>query len=108
MPDKFDAPQSAAEFDTMHPSTWRDDGWECSRDLSDRHDWRSGTNGQFLPLATGSFPGVQSPHRGAGWPPVHYERDHPEQTTLYRLVQQHAATFFAETDDVAEPIRRTF
>ena len=31
--------------------------------------------------------------------PVHYERHRPEQTTLYRLVQQHAATFFAETED---------
>ena len=26
--------------------------------------------------------------------PVHYERHRPEQTTMYRLVQQHAATFF--------------
>ena len=30
--------------------------------------------------------------------PVHYEHHRPEQTTLYRLVQQHAATFFAQTD----------
>ena len=29
--------------------------------------------------------------------PVHYERHRPEQTTLYRLVQQHAATFFEQT-----------
>ena len=29
--------------------------------------------------------------------PVHYERHRPEQTTLYRLVQQPAATFIAET-----------
>ena len=28
--------------------------------------------------------------------PVHYERHRPEQTTLYRLEQQHAATFFSE------------
>jgi hypothetical protein len=28
--------------------------------------------------------------------PVHYERHRPEQTTLYRLVQQRAATSFAE------------
>ena len=28
--------------------------------------------------------------------PVHYERHRPEQTTLYRLMQQHAATFIAE------------
>ena len=30
--------------------------------------------------------------------PVHYARHRPEQTTLYRLVQQHAATFIAETE----------
>ena len=30
--------------------------------------------------------------------PVHYERHRPEQTTLYRLVQQHAATFIAQTE----------
>jgi len=33
--------------------------------------------------------------------PVHYERHRPEQTTLYRLVQQHAATFFAQAQDAA-------
>jgi len=33
--------------------------------------------------------------------PVHYERHRPEQTTLYRLVQQHAATFFAQAEDAA-------
>ena len=33
--------------------------------------------------------------------PVHIERHRPEQTTLYRLVQQHAATFFAETEVAA-------
>jgi len=33
--------------------------------------------------------------------PVHYERHRPEQTTLYRLVQQHAATFFAEAEAAA-------
>ena len=30
--------------------------------------------------------------------PVHYERHRPEQTTLYRLVQHHAATFFEQTE----------
>ena len=30
--------------------------------------------------------------------PVHYERHRPEQSTLYRLVQQHAASFFAHTE----------
>ena len=33
--------------------------------------------------------------------PVHYERHRPEQTTLYRLVQQHAATFFVEAEAAA-------
>ena len=30
--------------------------------------------------------------------PVHYERHRPEQTMLYRLVQQHAQSFFAQTE----------
>ena len=30
--------------------------------------------------------------------PIHYERRRPEQTTLYRLVQAHAATFFADVE----------
>jgi hypothetical protein len=34
--------------------------------------------------------------RGAARPPP-YERHRPEQTTLYRLVQQHAAHFIAHT-----------
>jgi hypothetical protein len=38
---------------------------------------------------------------GADGTPVHYERHRPEQTTLYRLVQQHAATFFAQAEDAA-------
>ena len=33
--------------------------------------------------------------------PVHCARYQPEQTTLYRLVQQHAATFFAQAEDAA-------
>ena len=33
--------------------------------------------------------------------PVHYERHRPEQTTLYRLVQQHAATFFEQAESAA-------
>ena len=32
----------------------------------------------------------RQPHRVPGGAPVHYERHRPEQTTLYRLVQQHA------------------
>ena len=41
------------------------------------------------------------PQRASDGAPVHYERHRPEQTTLYRLVQQHAATFFeqAEAED---------
>jgi hypothetical protein len=30
--------------------------------------------------------------------PVHYERHRPEQSTLYRLVQQHAASFIAHIE----------
>ena len=33
--------------------------------------------------------------------PVHYERHRPEQTTLYRLVQQHAQSFFAQSAEAA-------
>ncbi len=29
---------------------------------------------------------------------MHYERHRPEQTTLYRIVQQHAASFIAHTE----------
>ena len=39
------------------------------------------------------------PIRAPDGAPVHYERLRPEQTTLYRLVQQHAATFFAQTEE---------
>ena len=38
----------------------------------------------------------RQPQRAPDGTPVHYERHRPEQTTLYRLVQQHAATFFAQ------------
>jgi hypothetical protein len=31
--------------------------------------------------------------------PVHYERHRPEQTTLYRLVQQHAQSFIAQSEE---------
>jgi hypothetical protein len=30
--------------------------------------------------------------------PLHHERHRPEQTTLYRLVQQHVASFIAHTE----------
>ena len=43
----------------------------------------------------------RQPQRAPDGAPVHYERHRPEQTTLYRLVQQHAATFFAETEAAA-------
>ena len=46
--------------------------------------------------------GRQPGHRSQGAPdgaPVHYERHRPEQTTLYRLVQQHAQTFFAQAEE---------
>ena len=43
----------------------------------------------------------QQPQRAPDGAPVHYERHGPEQTTVYRMVQQHAATFFAQAEDVA-------
>ena len=44
---------------------------------------------------------VQQPRRAPDGAPVHYERHRPEQTTLYRLVQQHAATFFEQAEAAA-------
>ena len=38
------------------------------------------------------------PQRAPGGAPVHYERHRPEQSTLYRLVQLHAAGFIAHTE----------
>jgi hypothetical protein len=43
----------------------------------------------------------RQPQRAPDGASVHYERRRPEQTTLYRLVQQHAATFFAQAEDAA-------
>ena len=40
---------------------------------------------------------AQQPQRAPDGAPVHYERHRPEQTTVYGLVQQHAASFIAET-----------
>ena len=40
----------------------------------------------------------RQPQRAPNGAPVHYERHRPEQTTLYRLVQQHAASFIAHTE----------
>ena len=41
----------------------------------------------------------RQPRRVPDGAPVHYERHRPEQTTLYRLVRQHAQTFFAQTEE---------
>jgi hypothetical protein len=41
------------------------------------------------------------PQRAPDGAPVHYERHRSEQTTLYRLVQQYAATFIAEAEAIA-------
>ena len=41
---------------------------------------------------------VQQPQRAPAGAPVHGGRHRPEQTTLYRLVQQHAASFIAHTE----------
>jgi hypothetical protein len=43
----------------------------------------------------------RQPQRAPDGAPVPYERHRPELTTLYRLVQQHAATFFAQAEDAA-------
>ena len=40
----------------------------------------------------------RQPQRAPDGAPVHYERHRPEQTTLYRLVQQHVASFIAHTE----------
>ena len=41
---------------------------------------------------------AQPPQRAPDGAPIHYERHRPERTTLYRLVQQHAASFIAHTE----------
>ena len=43
----------------------------------------------------------RQPQRAPDGAPVHYERHRPDQTTLYHLVQQHAATFIAQTEAAA-------
>jgi Transposase zinc-binding domain/Putative transposase len=40
----------------------------------------------------------RQPGRAPEGTPVHYERHRPEQTTLYRLVQENVATFFAQVE----------
>jgi hypothetical protein len=40
----------------------------------------------------------RQPQRAPDRAPLHYERHRPEQTTLYRLVQQHAASFIEHTE----------
>ena len=42
--------------------------------------------------------GVHTAARAPDAVPLHYARHRPEQTTLYRLVQQHAASFIAHTE----------
>jgi len=38
------------------------------------------------------------PQRAADGAPVHYKPHRPEQTTLYRSVQQHAVTFIEQAE----------
>ena len=40
----------------------------------------------------------RQPQRAPDRAPLPYERRHAGQTTLYRLVQQHAASFIARTE----------
>ncbi len=37
-------------------------------------------------------------HATPAGPCVHYQRRRPEQTTLYRLVQEHVESFFAQVE----------
>ena len=46
-------------------------------------------------------PSTPKPQRAPDGASVHYERHRPEQTALYRLVQQHAATFFVQAEGAA-------
>ena len=43
----------------------------------------------------------RKPRRAPGAAPVPDDRHRPEQTTPYRLVQQHAAIFFAQAEGAA-------
>jgi hypothetical protein len=43
----------------------------------------------------------RQPQRAPDGAPVHYDRHRRERTTLYRLVQHHAATFFAQAEAAA-------
>jgi hypothetical protein len=43
----------------------------------------------------------RQPRRAPDGAVVRYERHRPEQTTLYRVLQQHAAIVFAQTEDAA-------
>ncbi len=44
---------------------------------------------------------ARQPSAAAGAAPTHYERHRPEQTELYRLVQEHAASFFAQVEQAS-------
>jgi hypothetical protein len=46
------------------------------------------------------------PQRAPDGAAVHYERRRPDQTTLYRLAQQHIETFFADAQSLTSAIRR--
>ena len=41
---------------------------------------------------------TREPNAAAGATRIHYERHRPEQSELYRLVQDHAASFFAQVE----------
>jgi hypothetical protein len=44
----------------------------------------------------------RQPYRAPDDAAVHHERHRPEQTTLYWLVQQNAAAFFADAEAAAD------
>jgi hypothetical protein len=52
----------------------------------------------FESVACKPSAGAPCGSEGADGAPVHDERHRPEQTTLYRLVQQHMASFIAHTE----------
>jgi hypothetical protein len=55
----------------------------------------------------GALPFVQAigrqPQRAPDGDPVYYERHRPEQSTLYCLMQQRAASFIAHTEAALAP-----
>ncbi len=58
---------------------------------------RQAAVGEFASRSTACDRAV-SPQWAPDGAQPHYERQRPQQTTLYRVVQQHAASYFAQTE----------